>query len=606
MQRAKLIMATGVAMLSLLVFLSSPCLGQLMDSPWPMFQGNAYHRGLTPYQGPDSPNMLWSFTAEGAVQSCPIIDNEGNIYVGCGSMTAGQRFYAIDPYGNEKWSYVATDAFWSSPAIDRNGTVYVGCWDWRVYAFNSQTGDTVWTFTTDNKVYSKPTIGRDGTVYVGSNDSLLYGLDPDSGTVRYGPFNTHGWVYESGAAIDDSGCVYIGSYSDSLFCLYPDLTRKWATGIGGNTAASPSIGADGTIYIGSFDDNLYAFNPDGTLKWTYGTGGNVNSTTSMGADGTLYTGSTDDKLHAVDPETGDSIWTYLTGSNVNTSPIIDANGTIYVGSSDDMLHAVNPDGTVKWTFLTGNNVVSTPAIGENKVLYFGSQDGNLYALGPNVAVFATTEGPTVPQGGVLEASIRLLNNTAEWQTFYLAAWVDIPTAGQRKVLGPIQLKIMPKGTMTGIIAHDVPPEAPTGSYVYTAKIGTSMEDMWDHDSFDFDVIEGTKIGTTGWQVVEFTIEGKDMLPRLAADLPTKFTGLSNSPNPFNVSSVISYDLETSGNVTLEVYDLLGRRVATLVDGEQQSGEHQVLWDASECASGIYFYRLTAGDFTETRRTTLLK
>jgi outer membrane protein assembly factor BamB len=602
MQQWKLITATVA--LSLLIFLSSPGLGQTMDSAWPMFMRNLHHTGLSPNAGPDSPNLLWSYTAAGAVQSCPVLDKDGNIYVGCGSMSGGTHFYSFDPYGNLRWSYVATDAFWSSPAISEDGIVYVGCWDWKVYAFNSQTGDTVWTFTTDNKVYAKPTIAPDGTIYIGSNDSLFYALNPD-GSLR-GSYHTGGWVYESSAAIDDDGYVYVGSYSDSLFCFDPDLNRIWARYIGGNTAASPSIGADGTVYIGSFDDNLYAFHPDGTLKWTYLTGGNVNSTTGMGADGTLYTGSTDHKLHAINPETGDSIWTYLTGSNINTSPIIDANGTIYAGSSDDMLHAVNPDGTVKWTFLTGNNVVSTPAPGESKVLYFGSQDGNFYALGPNVAVFATTEGPTVPQGGVLEASIRLVNNTAEWQTFYLAAWVDIPTAGQRKVLGPIQLKIMPKGTMTGIIAHDVPPEAPTGSYVYTAKIGTSMQEQWDYGSFDFEVIEGTKIGTTGWQVVEFSIEGKDMLSGLAVNLPTKFTGLGNSPNPFNVSSIISYNLETSGNVTLEVYDLLGRRVATLVDGEQQSGEHQVLWDASQCASGIYFYRLTAGDFTETRRTTLLK
>lgn len=604
MQRRKLMAATGAVALSLLVFLSSPGLGQTMDSAWPMFMRDLHHTGLSPNAGPDNPDLLWSYTAAGAVQSCPVLDKDGNIYVGCGSMSGGTHFYSFDPYGNLRWSYVAADAFWSSPAISEDGVVYVGCWDWRVYAFDAGTGDTLWTFLTDNKVYAKPTIAPDGTIYVGSNDSLFYALNPD-GSLR-GSYHTGGWVYESSAAIDDDGHVYIGSYSDSLFCFDPDLNRIWARYIGGNTAASPSIGSDGTIYIGSFDQNLYAFQPDGTLKWTYSTGGNVNSTTGMGEDGTLYTGSTDDKLHAVNPETGDSIWTYLTGSNINTSPIIDANGTIYVGSSDDMLHAVNPDGTVKWTFLTGNNVVSTPAIGDSKTLYFGSQDGNFYALGPKVAVFAEPGGPVIPQGGILESWIRLVNNTYEWQTFYLAAWVTIPGLGERQVMPPTQLKIMPKGTMTGLIVHEVPSNAPVGSYTYTAKIGTSTQEVWDHHSFDFEVVEGAKTGTTGWQVVQFTIEGKEMLSGLAAEFPTKFTVLGNSPNPFNVSSIISYNLETSGNVTLEVYDLLGRRVATLVDGEQQSGEHQVLWDASECASGIYFYRLTAGDFTETRRTTLLK
>jgi len=286
--------------------------------------------------------------------------------------------------------------------------------------------------------------------------------------------------------------------------------------------------------------------------------------------------------------------------------VIDANGTIYVGSSDDMLHAVNPDGTGKWTFMTGHNVVSTPAIGENKVLYFGSQIGSLFALGPNVAVFAEPGGAVVPQGGVLEASIRLLNNTGDWQTFYLAAWVTVPGFGERSVMAPVQLKIMPKGTMTGLIVHDVPSNAPVGSYTYTAKIGTSMQEVWDHHSFDFEVVEGANAGIGRWEVVQFTLDGKDMMPRLCADLPVSFSGLNNSPNPFNVSSTVSYTLEGSGHVNLVVYDLLGRKVATLVDGEQEAGAHSVLWDASELASGVYFYRLTVGDFTETRRTTLLK
>jgi len=59
-------------------------------------------------------------------------------------------------------------------------------------------------------------------------------------------------------------------------------------------------------------------------------------------------------------------------------------------------------------------------------------------------------------------------------------------------------------------------------------------------------------------------------------------------------------------VKLEVYNLLGNKVATLADGEQEAGYKSVTWDASDVSSGIYFYKLSAGDFTETKRMMLVK
>ncbi|HQT92524.1 MAG TPA: T9SS type A sorting domain-containing protein [Candidatus Kryptobacter bacterium] len=68
----------------------------------------------------------------------------------------------------------------------------------------------------------------------------------------------------------------------------------------------------------------------------------------------------------------------------------------------------------------------------------------------------------------------------------------------------------------------------------------------------------------------------------------------NYPNPFNPSTVIGYQLSAAGNVSLKVYDILGREVAALVDGRQSAGTHTVVFDGSKYASGVYFYRLTAG------------
>jgi hypothetical protein len=81
---------------------------------------------------------------------------------------------------------------------------------------------------------------------------------------------------------------------------------------------------------------------------------------------------------------------------------------------------------------------------------------------------------------------------------------------------------------------------------------------------------------------------------------------SNYPNPFNSSTTIEYGLPEAGRVRIDIYDLLGRKVETLMDGDMQAGRHRVVWDASGYSSGVYFYRIEAGDFADTKRMVYLK
>jgi len=80
----------------------------------------------------------------------------------------------------------------------------------------------------------------------------------------------------------------------------------------------------------------------------------------------------------------------------------------------------------------------------------------------------------------------------------------------------------------------------------------------------------------------------------------------NYPNPFNPVTVISYNLPENQNVTLEVYDVTSRRVAFLVNERQSAGTHQVHFDASNLASGVYLYRLSTGEHIQTRKMVLVK
>jgi hypothetical protein len=76
-------------------------------------------------------------------------------------------------------------------------------------------------------------------------------------------------------------------------------------------------------------------------------------------------------------------------------------------------------------------------------------------------------------------------------------------------------------------------------------------------------------------------------------MPREFTLGQNYPNPFNPSTKINYQLPVQSYVTLKLFDLLGREVATLVDGIEAPGNHSANWDASGMASGVYFYTLYA-------------
>lgn len=97
-------------------------------------------------------------------------------------------------------------------------------------------------------------------------------------------------------------------------------------------------------------------------------------------------------------------------------------------------------------------------------------------------------------------------------------------------------------------------------------------------------------------------------------VPTEFSLSQNYPNPFNPTTTIEFSFAKKARATLRVYDMLGRELATLLDEDKAAGRHSVIWDASAVSSGVYFYRLTAGDastgsvqsFVQTRKLLLLK
>jgi flagellar hook assembly protein FlgD len=91
-----------------------------------------------------------------------------------------------------------------------------------------------------------------------------------------------------------------------------------------------------------------------------------------------------------------------------------------------------------------------------------------------------------------------------------------------------------------------------------------------------------------------------------ANLVTTYSLSQNYPNPFNPTTVIDYTIPKESHVMLKIYDVLGQEVETLVNEEQNVGRYQVQFDGSRLASGVYFYRLVAGNHVVTKKMLLLK
>jgi hypothetical protein len=166
------------------------------------------------------------------------------------------------------------------------------------------------------------------------------------------------------------------------------------------------------------------------------------------------------------------------------------------------------------------------------------------------------------------------------------SWVDLAAVGGDNVFVPLEGMRIPidysindadaTNSREGILTYSI----------YNEDQSWGDVSRWSH----------TWIGSL-WNPVAVEDEGK----------PVSDYALSqNYPNPFNPSTQIKFALKTSGFVSLKIYDVLGKEVATLVNGEYNTGSYNVSFDASGLASGIYFYRLESGSFVQTNKMMLLK
>jgi hypothetical protein len=119
---------------------------------------------------------------------------------------------------------------------------------------------------------------------------------------------------------------------------------------------------------------------------------------------------------------------------------------------------------------------------------------------------------------------------------------------------------------------------------------------------DQEILQGTKVMCTDLTPVDIDE---------TASLPFVTQLADNYPNPFNATTKLNFSLKQAGDITLEIYNVLGQKINTLVDGKMDAGHHSIVWDGKNDAgdivsSGVYFYKLTTDDYTSSRQMTLLK
>ncbi|MHB9115277.1 MAG: outer membrane protein assembly factor BamB family protein [Thermoleophilia bacterium] len=362
------------------------------SAPWPVLGHDARRSGVSPYSGPDRPELLWQVAVGGPCWSSPAVARDGTIYVGGTGTELGEDggLYAVRPDGRLAWVFRTTGDVLSSPAIAADGTVYVGSWngfgDGRFYAL-SPDGTLRWQYDIGD-TQSSPVIAADGTVYLCAADGRLLAFEPD-GALSW-QFETGGHAWQSSPALGADGTIYVGLQLvddiymvGTLFAVDRWGSEKWRFSLDAPMQDShmnrpPAVSSDGTIYISRTDTGtLFAIDPDGSERWHFDVKGGGEIFPGVGEDGTVYVGSDSGTMYALRPD-GSLLWDLDTSQAVLSAPAIDAEGTVYFASEG--LVAIDPGGTLRYRYLQSDFGWSPPAIGADGTVYLVGNEG-LAAVG---------------------------------------------------------------------------------------------------------------------------------------------------------------------------------------------------------------------------------
>lgn len=210
----------------------------------------------------------------------------------------------------------------------------------------------------------------------------------------------------------------------------------------------------------------------------------------------------------------------------------------------------------------------------SEIIFSAATDRNEYEYGDTIKLIYSLENP-------FDTTVTILFNTSCQFDYYMDNYHFLDS-----------IICMPVGT--GI---SVPPET-TRVFYLVHRNNSYIPGVGNHQ-FTGILVDIDTAATT-----YFTIREPNSVKLSNSTLDFELT--QNYPNPFNPSTKIKYQIPELSFVTIKVYDVLGKEVTTLINEEKPAGSYEVEFDASRLPSGVYFYRLQAGSFIETKKMILLR
>ncbi len=141
-----------------------------------------------------------------------------------------------------------------------------------------------------------------------------------------------------------------------------------------------------------------------------------------------------------------------------------------------------------------------------------------------------------------------------------------------------------------------------GGTYWTSQLSGTSNDLGGVSFTDANT--GTVVG--GYGTILRTTNGGVFVKHINSKIPDRFSLYQNYPNPFNPVTRIAFDIPKSSFVEFVVYNVLGKEVSTIVNEKLSAGRYEVNWNGSDYPSGVYFYRIEAGDFVDVKKMLLIK